>query len=85
MVERDEYAFYVTITYEKLPEYCAHGIAIGHSIISCNKLNKKTDTHVKNDVVMRRQQHYMAKDTNTQQHDGSVEKLKCKREWKCKA
>lgn len=37
LVERDSFAFYVGIEYERLPEYCKHCQTIGHSVVQCNK------------------------------------------------
>ena len=42
MVERERYAFYVTIVYERLPEFSSNCYTIGHSVALCNKLHPKS-------------------------------------------
>lgn len=37
MVEREKFAFYMEIVYEKLPSFCSYCQSIGHSIDQCNK------------------------------------------------
>lgn len=37
LVERDVYAFFVGVEYERLPFFCSHCQVIGHSISNCNK------------------------------------------------
>ncbi|MCI10848.1 DEAD-box ATP-dependent RNA helicase [Trifolium medium] len=54
MVEREGYAFYVQVVYEKLPEYCNHCQTIGHSVTVCHKIHPKsvaTDACVKKHVL----------------------------------
>lgn len=49
MVEREGFAFPLSIEYENLPEFCTHCKSIGHNVNSCRWLHprngdKKTDT-----------------------------------------
>lgn len=46
MVERDGFAFFVGVEYERLPSYCNHRQSIGHSIDNCrkNSVNPQTKT-----------------------------------------
>lgn len=37
MVERVDFAFYVGIDYENIPEFCSFYHAIGHSVVNCKK------------------------------------------------
>lgn len=37
MVEREDFAFYVDLEYERLPQFCSHCHSIGHSIANCKK------------------------------------------------
>ncbi|KAL2346432.1 hypothetical protein Fmac_000432 [Flemingia macrophylla] len=37
LVERKGFAFFVNITYERLPEFCSHCHIVGHSIARCNR------------------------------------------------
>ena len=41
MVEREGYAFYVPVVYERLPEFCSICYTIGHFVALCNKLHSK--------------------------------------------
>lgn len=37
LVERDEFAFYVGVEYERLPSFCSYCQVIGHSSQDCKK------------------------------------------------
>lgn len=47
LVERDGYAFYVAIIYEKLSDYCNICQTIGHFDHACNKLHPLVDQEMK--------------------------------------
>lgn len=40
-VERDDFAFFTPIEYERIPEFCNHCKTIGHNILSCRHLSKE--------------------------------------------
>ncbi|CAL0315585.1 unnamed protein product [Lupinus luteus] len=42
MVEREGYAFFVELEYEKLPQYCNGCQTIGHMVSNCRKKMKET-------------------------------------------
>lgn len=39
VVEREGYAFPVTVEYERRPSFCSHCKMLGHSIQDCNRIN----------------------------------------------
>jgi len=41
LVERDDFAFYVAVSYEKQPLFCPNCKRIGHSIHFCKKIGYK--------------------------------------------
>lgn len=41
-MEREGYAFDVTVVYEQLPEFCSNCYSIGHYVALCNKLHSKS-------------------------------------------
>lgn len=41
LVEREDYAFYIDLEYEKLPPFCSLCHSIGHSVSQCKKGVKK--------------------------------------------
>jgi len=43
LVEREVYAFLISIEYEKQPLYCAHCKMLGHTMQNCKKLSSKND------------------------------------------
>lgn len=45
LVEREGFAFYVSVIYEKMPDFCTNCQSIGHGIASCNKLKLKETWH----------------------------------------
>ena len=42
MIEREGYEFFVSFTYENLPEFCSNCSSVGHSIGSCRRLPSQT-------------------------------------------
>lgn len=44
LVERNDYAFFVDLEYENLPEFGSHCFKIGHHVDECRFLNNGNDT-----------------------------------------
>lgn len=49
LIERDGFAFFVYIEYEKIPSFCTHCPTTGHYKDNCKKLSRK-DNNMKKDV-----------------------------------
>lgn len=46
LVERKDYAFFVDLEYENLPDFCSHCLKIGHHVDDCRLLTRATDVLV---------------------------------------
>ncbi|MCH92130.1 NBS resistance protein, partial [Trifolium medium] len=60
MVERDDFAFYMEVIYERLPEYCNHCYSIGYSVANCRKLHPQQKS-IEKVVKVQVQKHYIPK------------------------
>lgn len=76
LVEREKYAFYIGVDYEKLPPFCNFCHSIGHSIAQCNR--KEGAGQSKNQRTQRepqdkhtRQPVYVGKTTNLGDDNGT--------------
>lgn len=52
LVEREDYVFFVGVEYEKLPEFCANCLNIGHSLANCKRMVGKNKETVVNQKVV---------------------------------
>ncbi|WJX67627.1 hypothetical protein P8452_52077 [Trifolium repens] len=50
LVERKDYAFFIDIEYENVPEFCSECQIIGHHVDNCKRWNKEEGVKVSKDV-----------------------------------
>lgn len=61
LVEREDFAFFAFVDYERLPEFCSSCQTIGHSLVNCLRSKGKPNSHNQDNGPVKLRNEYVPK------------------------